>query len=74
VQRPTRNEWIASVEMAAVAEVAYLDRDPGPRVLMVTPLLLRGAPAFTLTYADSSMAHDPQREQTTQGLGRGSAR
>lgn len=56
MQRLTRYELISSVEMAAVAEVAYLDRDGLPRVLTVTPLLLGEDPAFTLTYADSLVA------------------
>lgn len=53
MQRLTRYELIGSVEMAAVAEVAYLDRDGLPRVRTVTPLLLGEDLAFTLTYADS---------------------
>jgi hypothetical protein len=61
LQRLTRNELIGSVETAAVAEVAYLDGDGLPRVLTVTPLLLGGNPAFTLTYADSTVACEIDR-------------
>lgn len=47
-----------SAEMAAVAEFAYLDASGVPRIEPVTPLLLDGVPAFTLTYARSEEARE----------------
>jgi len=47
-----------TTEMAAVAEVAYRDRDGAVRLRPITPLLLRGEPAFTLSYADSGLARE----------------
>lgn len=58
MQRLTWDELIGSVETAAVAEVAYLDRKGLPHVLAVPPLLLGEDPAFTLTYADSHVARE----------------
>jgi hypothetical protein len=47
-----------TTEMAAVAAFAYAGRDGTPRLIPVTPLLLDGAPAFTLTYARSELARE----------------
>lgn len=47
-----------TTELAAVAAFAYVGPDGVPRVIPVTPLLLDGAPAFTLTYAFSDLARE----------------
>ncbi len=47
-----------TTEMAAVAAFAHLGADGYPRLTPVTPLLLDGDPAFTLTYADSALAQE----------------
>ena len=39
-----------SAEMAAVAELSYLDVDGSPRIEPLTPLLLEKEPVFALTY------------------------
>ncbi|CAN5588536.1 hypothetical protein BH24ACT22_BH24ACT22_01570 [soil metagenome] len=39
-----------SAEMAAVAELAYIDDDGSPRIETLTPLLLQKEPVFALTY------------------------
>lgn len=45
-----------SAETAAVGELAYLGDHGEPRFEAITPLLLDGEPAFTLTYARSGLA------------------
>jgi len=47
-----------TTELAAVAAFAYAGPDGVPRLTPVTPLLLDGAPAFTLTYALSDVARE----------------
>ncbi|MBA3951470.1 MAG: hypothetical protein H0X57_06275 [Rubrobacter sp.] len=47
-----------TTELAAVAAFAYGGPDGVPRLTPVTPLLLDGAPAFTLTYARSDAARE----------------
>ena len=47
-----------TTELAAVAAFAYVGPDGTPRIVPVTPLLLEGAPAFTLTYALSGTARE----------------
>jgi hypothetical protein len=47
-----------TTELAAVAAFAYVGPDGVPRLTPVTPLLLDGAPAFTLTYALSDVARE----------------
>ena len=47
-----------TTEMAATATFAHLDPGGYPRLTPVTPVLLDGDPAFTLTYADSALAHE----------------
>jgi hypothetical protein len=47
-----------TTELAAIATVAYSGPDGMPRMISVTPLLLDGAPAFTLTYARSDLAQE----------------
>lgn len=45
-----------SAETAAVGELAYHDDSGEPRFEAVTPLLLDGKPAFSMTYASSGFA------------------
>lgn len=57
----TREEVPATAEAAAVAELAYRDGEAHPRLCPVTPLLMDGEPAFTLTYADLELAGELSR-------------
>lgn len=47
-----------TTEVAAVAAFAFIGVDGTPRIEPVTPLLLDGDPAFTLTYARSGLARE----------------
>lgn len=47
-----------TADLAAVSVLAHIDSDGAPRLTPVTPLLLEGDPAFTLTYADSDLARE----------------
>ena len=47
-----------TTELAAIATVAYSGPDGMLRMISVTPLLLDGAPAFTLAYARSDLAQE----------------
>lgn len=47
-----------TAELAAVAAVAYVAPDGAPALEGVTPLLFRGEPAFTLSYARSDLARE----------------
>lgn len=53
---PDGASLLDSVEKAAVAELAYLDREGRPAVRPVTPVNFEGGAAFTLTYADAELA------------------
>ncbi|CAN5744698.1 hypothetical protein BH23ACT11_BH23ACT11_30070 [soil metagenome] len=46
-----------SAEMAAVAELSYLDVEGAPRIVPLTPLLLDGELVFALSYARTDLAH-----------------
>ena len=46
-----------SAEMAAVAELAYLDDDGGLRIEALTPLILDKEPAFALPYSRTDLAY-----------------
>lgn len=46
-----------SAEMAAVAELAYIDEDGSPRIESLTPLTLEKEPVFALTYDRVDFAH-----------------
>jgi hypothetical protein len=58
VESPTYGDVIASTDLAATAELAYLDRSGTPRLRSVTPMLMRGEPVVTLTYADADLARE----------------
>jgi hypothetical protein len=47
-----------TTELAAVAAFAHVGGDDAPHLMPVTPLLLDGTPAFTLTYARSDLARE----------------
>ncbi len=53
-----RQTLITSAELAAVATFAHTGDDDMPRLTSVTPLLLDGCPAFTLTYARLELARE----------------
>jgi hypothetical protein len=53
-----RQTLITSTELAAVAVFAYTGADDMPRLMPVTPLLLDGAPTFTITYACLELARE----------------
>ncbi len=46
-----------SAEMAAVAELSYLDADGSPRIEPLTPLLMQKEPAFALPYSRTDLAN-----------------
>ncbi len=50
--------FATTTELSAVAAFAYVGPDGTPRIVPVTPLLLEGDPAFTLTYALSETAQE----------------
>lgn len=53
-----RQTLITSTELAAVAAFAHIGADGTPRLMPVTPLLLDGVPAFTVTYARLELARE----------------
>lgn len=53
-----RQTLITSTELAAVAAFAHTGADDMPRLMPVTPLLLDGAPTFTITYARLELARE----------------
>ncbi|WP_119069794.1 pyridoxamine 5'-phosphate oxidase family protein [Rubrobacter indicoceani] len=54
-------DLLRSAETAAVAELAYRDRDGRISARPVTPVVLDGRPAFTLTYAEAELAEHLER-------------
>lgn len=46
-----------SAEMAAVAELSYLDTDGSPRIEPLTPLLMEKEPVFALPYSRTDLAY-----------------
>jgi hypothetical protein len=55
---PTYSDVIASADLAATAELAYVDRSGLPRIMSTTPMLMQGEPVVTLTYADAELARE----------------
>jgi hypothetical protein len=58
VERSAHNDVTSSADLAATAELAYLDRSGKPRIMSVTPLISSGRPAFTLTFAEAETARE----------------
>jgi hypothetical protein len=58
VEDSAKNDIVSSADLAATAELAYLDHSGNPRVRSITPVVSDGAPAFTLTYAEAEAARE----------------
>lgn len=58
MEQPAYNDVTSSADLAATAELAYLDRSGKPRIRSITPVVSEGEPAFTLTYAESEAAKE----------------
>lgn len=58
LEQLTYNDVSSSADLAATAELAYLDRSRRPRLMSVTPLVERGNPAFTLAYDELELARE----------------
>ncbi len=53
-----RQSLKTTTEQAAVAAFAHVGSGGSPRLMPITPLLLDGSPAFTLTFARSDLARE----------------
>lgn len=54
-----------SAEMAAVAELSYLDEDGTPRIEPLTPLILEKEPVFALPYSRIDLAYSLEKSPRT---------
>lgn len=53
-----KNDIVSSADLAATAEIAYLDHSGKARLRSITPVVSEGVPAFTLTFAEIGAAHE----------------
>lgn len=58
MEHSAQNDIVSSADLAATAELAYLDRSGKVRLRSMTPVVSDGVPAFTLTYAEAEAARE----------------
>lgn len=58
MEESARNDVVSAADLAATAEIAFLDRSGRPKVRSITPLVREGVPAFTLTFAEYDLARE----------------